>query len=235
VNSVETLLVRTREQAEQASSTVRRAEGVFIAGGDQSDYVRAWNGTALEDALEEVAQRGPIGGTSAGLAVLGEVVYTANNGSVYPREALRDPFNRYMTFERHFLDLPGMDGVVTETHFRQRNRMGRFLAFLARMRHGRWVQHPRGIAVDEGTALLVDDGLRARVAGDGAVYLAEPTKAPRRCERGKPLVMRGIRVWRAQTGDEFSLTSWSEAGMESWRIGASGGELHSSAGSPYGP
>ena len=50
----------------------------FIAGGDQANYVRGWKGTAIERAINAgIAEGKAIGGTSAGLAVLGEFVYGA--------------------------------------------------------------------------------------------------------------------------------------------------------------
>ena len=55
---------------------VQRAEIVFFAGGDQCNYVRLIKGTALEAAVEAVhARGGGVGGTSAGEAIQGEIVY----------------------------------------------------------------------------------------------------------------------------------------------------------------
>jgi cyanophycinase-like exopeptidase len=49
-------------------ATIRNAEALFIAGGDQSRYVRFWQGTPVEDAIHELLARNvPIGGTSAGI------------------------------------------------------------------------------------------------------------------------------------------------------------------------
>ena len=59
-------------------ATIRNAEAIFIAGGDQSNYVRYWKDTPVEDAINLVAAKpAPIGGTSAGMAILGEFVYSA--------------------------------------------------------------------------------------------------------------------------------------------------------------
>ncbi len=58
---------------------------------------------------------GVIGGTSAGLHILSEVLFTAQNGTVYPEEALEDPFNQYMTLEDDFLNL--MPGLIFDSHF----------------------------------------------------------------------------------------------------------------------
>ena len=76
-NSVATLIIPDREAAEDpaVAEIIRKAEVVFIAGGDQANYVRGWKGTAVESAInEDIAAGKPIGGTSAGLAVEGEFV-----------------------------------------------------------------------------------------------------------------------------------------------------------------
>lgn len=48
--------------------TIRNAEAIFIVGGDQSNYIRNWKDTPVEDAINSVvAKPAPIGGTSAGM------------------------------------------------------------------------------------------------------------------------------------------------------------------------
>jgi cyanophycinase-like exopeptidase len=79
-NSVATLIIPDRASAEapKVSAIIRNAEAVFIAGGDQARYINFWKDTPVEDALNANIKDGkPIGGTSAGLAVLGEFVYGA--------------------------------------------------------------------------------------------------------------------------------------------------------------
>src|SRR3954470_5621577 len=81
-NSVATLVIPSREAAMDpfVATTIRNAEALFIAGGDQANYVRNWQGTPVQDAINELIRRGvPVGGTSAGLAVLGEFSYSALN------------------------------------------------------------------------------------------------------------------------------------------------------------
>ena len=80
LNSVATLIIPSREAAQDpaVAEIIKKAEIVFIAGGDQANYIRDWKGTPVEDAINgHVAAGKPIGGTSAGLAVLGEFVYGA--------------------------------------------------------------------------------------------------------------------------------------------------------------
>ena len=92
--SVATLIFKTRDAASNPTvvETIRHADALFIQGGDQWDYIRLWKDTPVEQAIAQVITRGaPIGGSSAGLAVLGEFVFSARNGTVYSSEALADP------------------------------------------------------------------------------------------------------------------------------------------------
>jgi cyanophycinase-like exopeptidase len=78
LNSVSTLIIPNREAAQDpaVAEIIHRAEILFISGGDQSNYVRGWQGTPVQDAINaHIAAGKPIGGTSAGLAVQGEFVY----------------------------------------------------------------------------------------------------------------------------------------------------------------
>ena len=51
VDSVESLLIRTREAANdpRVNPIVAHADLLFIAGGDQSSYIKLWKGIALDD------------------------------------------------------------------------------------------------------------------------------------------------------------------------------------------
>ena len=75
LNSVATLVIPSREAAAEpfAAEAIRHAEAIFIAGGDQANYVRFWMGTPVQREINAAIARGvPLGGTSAGLAVMGE-------------------------------------------------------------------------------------------------------------------------------------------------------------------
>ena len=85
----------TAPSAASADYVVQRiaeAEAVWLAGGDQSNYVNYWQGTPVEDGLHAlVARGGAIGGISAGMAVLGGGYFAAGNGTVYSDEVPRQP------------------------------------------------------------------------------------------------------------------------------------------------
>src|SRR2546426_6384237 len=63
---------------------------------DQSTYVNLWRGTAVQTEGNYLLNfKGvPVGGTSAGLAVVSQVIYTGELGSVNSSPALADPLHR---------------------------------------------------------------------------------------------------------------------------------------------
>ena len=198
VESVETLVFSGREASfdPKVLSILRRADGIFIAGGDQSKYVRFWKGTPVARILDRHIRSGkPIGGTSAGLAILGFAGYGAmDGGSIDSPTALRDPDGPAVTMVGDFLHMPYLTHVVTDTHFTARNRLGRLIAFIA---HERVSSDPQavGLGVDQGSALCVDSrgiGHLFTIAG-GFAWLVQPVGAPR-VVAGQPLDYRLVRL-----------------------------------------
>ena len=177
---------------------IAKADGIFIAGGDQANYVRFWKGTPLAQALDAHVRAGkPLGGTSAGLAILGAWSYGAlDGGSMVSEDALRDPLNPGMTLVGDFLHMPFLEHVFTDTHFSKRERLGRLVAFVADAR-ARGATDIVGLGVDEGAALCVDgDGigrLFTPIPG-GAAWLVVPTAPASVLEAGKPLQIAGVDV-----------------------------------------
>ena len=184
-NSVATLIIPSRVAAddERVAIYIRKAHAVWIAGGDQSNYVNYWKGTKVQVELDLRIRAGaPVGGTSAGLNVLTEFVYSAlaPQGAT-SSEALADPFNATMTFDRGFATVASLAGIIGDPHFFARDRMGRDLAFLCRVYALGWSNAPRGISVDEETALLIDANGQGSVVGNGSVYFLQAPGAPQVC------------------------------------------------------
>jgi cyanophycinase len=222
-NSVATLIVPDRKAAQmpRVAEIIGQAEAIFIAGGDQSRYLNFWKGTPVEDAINaHVAAGKPIGGTSAGLAVLGQFVYGCledkpNDADLTSREVLADPYIKRVTVVRDFLKVPGLDDVLTDSHFVTRDRMGRSLGFLARIVADGWSKTPREIAIDQKSALLVEASGRGKVVGTGlGVYFLQVTDAPEVCKPGQPLTLRNVAAYRAPTGATFDVRAWSGDGGE---------------------
>lgn len=156
---------------------VRRAEGVWFAGGDQADYVNYWKNTPLHATLQYLldSTQAVFGGTSAGCAILGNAYYSGLTGSVTSAQALANPFDPLVTLGANdFLKHRELGRMITDTHFEARNRQGRLTAFLARLtaRAPGLITAdtlPKAIGIEEYTAVCIDTAGLARVFGDGTL------------------------------------------------------------------
>ena len=236
-NSVATLIIPTREAAQdpKVAEIIRNAEAVFIAGGDQSRYVNFWQGTPVQDAINaDVASGKPIGGTSAGLAILGQFAYGAlgdkpDDADLASKDVLPNPFHPRVTLVRDFLKVPYLQDTITDSHFAKRDRMGRTLVFLARLMQDGWSTHPRDIAIDEKSAVLLESDGKGRVVGTGrGAYFIQPTHPPETCKNRAALTFTQLRVYHAPRGAEFDLRSWNGSRGESYEISVQNGSLRTS-------
>lgn len=202
VTSAETFVFSSRKAASDRKvlDAIRKADGIFIAGGDQSNYVRFWKGTEIAKLLDaHVAAGKPIAGTSAGLAMLGEKLYGAmDGGSIASPGALADPFGPAVTMEEDFLHLKPLDRVVTDTHFKERDRLGRLFAFLAKAQAGEGADKAPmfGLGVDESAALALDADGSARIYAtdpQGIAWLVDGSSL-KGLQPGGPLEASRIRV-----------------------------------------
>jgi cyanophycinase len=202
VASAETITFHNRQAAydPRVLAALRGADGIFIAGGDQGNYVRYWKGTPVQEALNaHVHADRPIGGSSAGLAILGHYSYPCLDGiSLESKVALSDPFNSSVMLERDFMHFRGLEQVITDSHFSARSRLGRSIVFLARLNAGQAKPAIFGIGIDEKTALLVDGNGNAQLAAGsaGSAWLVLATQPATTLTRGQPLTIRGVRIVR---------------------------------------
>lgn len=138
---------------------------IFFRGGDQWEYYNLYRNTKLQDAVETLfSQGGCIGGTSAGMHILSSVVFTAENGTVYPYECLENPSNPYVTLEDDFLEL--QPGFVYDTHFAERARFARMVGFLANYKWNH-NQDILGLGMDDLTCMTIDEYGLGTVYGTG--------------------------------------------------------------------
>ncbi len=233
-DSVETLVLKNRAASSDPDvlRTINNAEALFIAGGDQSDYVDNWKGTPVEVAIHELAAKGiPIGGTSAGTAILSEFIYAALRQSVTSSQALADPFNHNITLDREFLLLPLMPGIITDQHLIERDRIGRTLTFMARIVADGWAPESKAIAIDRETAVLVEASGRATIVANAdhptpfAYFIrgGEPqVVAPK-----TPLTYLNLDVQRAQPGSTFDVVRWRGTGLTSYTLNVNAGAISS--------
>jgi cyanophycinase len=236
LNSVATIVFAGRDDSADPRllEIIHRAETIFLAGGDQSNYVRFWQDTPVEDALNgHIAAGKPIGGSSAGLAVLGEFSFSSMIDTIHSPEALANPYGNKVTLSRDFLRIPLLAGTITDTHFAKRDRMGRLIVFLARILEDGWADRPRAIAVEENSAVLLESGGSATVVGKAPAYFLEATQKPRVCRSGTPLGMPAVSVHRTLPGGIFDVKKWTGRDGDDYQISAESGALKT-AGSNHG-
>lgn len=238
MDSVETIIISAAAGTTQqfVIDHIRNAEALWIAGGDQSDYTTIWKGTPVEDAINYVAntKQAPIGGTSAGLAVLSQFIYTGQLGSITSTQALANPFHRYLTLDRDFLNIANMANKLNDSHFVTRDRLGRSLVFLARLIHDGWAPAGvRGIGIDERTAMLVTPDGSATMVGDGAAYMLRANEAATVIADKTPLTIHNISAYKVPQGATFNIATWTGTGGTAYTLDVNAGVVTSSNGNIY--
>ena len=231
VNSVATLIIPDKHAAMHSSvaAIIARAEAIWVAGGDQADYIRAWTETPVQRTLQALIDRGiPVGGTSAGLQILTSFVYSAEGPSgVTSAQALANPRNHLVTLRRDFLNIPLLSNTLGDPHFLARDRMGRNIDFLCRIHDNGWSGQPRGIEVEEGTALLIEDDGLAFVVGGGVAYFLRTPNSSQVCSRQGPLTVRNIEVYRINAAGRFDIATWTGSGGNAYTVSSMRGMLSS--------
>jgi cyanophycinase len=152
------LHTRSRETADedQFVKPLTDATGVWFGGGDQNRLIDTYLGTSTEREIRGVLARGGVvGGTSAGAAVMSPVMIRRGKPTV--------------EYGPGFGFLPGS---VVDQHFLKRDRKQRLLQVLEAHREF------LGFGIDEGTALVVEDG-RLHVLGESKVVVCWPPVAGR--------------------------------------------------------
>jgi cyanophycinase len=232
LNSVATLIIPDRTAAGDpfVTATITHAAAIFIAGGDQANYIRNWAGSPVETALRSAVKLGvPMGGTSAGLAVLGQYIYSAQNDKpdgpdLTADVALMDPFAPQVVIAPDLLGIPILRGIITDSHFDTRHREGRLLVFMARILAAGHAGQIRGIGVDEKTALLLERNGRGKVVGHGAVFFYQARRRRMVCRPGQPLTLGPVKMFSVAAGERVDLRYWDDPGHDG-QVGVDHGTL----------
>lgn len=174
INSVETLVINNVNGATDpyVLNKVANAEAIWFAGGNQATYVNYFKDNAFMDLLNAHVnvKQAPIGGTSAGMAIMGEFYFDAINGSVTSVEALDNPFDDSVSIgQGSFLQVPFLENTITDTHYDNPDRKGRHIAFLSRI-VDETGERAFGIAADEFVGICIDETGIAQVFGEFPNY-----------------------------------------------------------------
>jgi len=242
-DSVETIVFKNKNAStnQLVINKIRNAEALFISGGDQSIYVDLWKNTPIEDAINFVASKpAPIGGSSAGMAIMGQFVNSAmGRFTLTSTMALANPFDPNLTLDKDFLALSGLQGIITDQHLIERDRIGRTMAFMARLVNDGHTNDAKAIAADrETTAVINPVGNTIEVIATSDhptpyVYFMRRSGAAEVCQPGVPLTYRNVTIYRITVGGTFDLDTWTGTGGISYTLTAEAGVLSSSNGSIY--
>ena len=185
---------------------------IFLKGGNQYNYYTTYNDTKTEQAITDIYNDGGvICGTSAGLAVLGDVDFTAESGTVYPYECLENWDNQYVQLADDFLPL--LSGVIFDSHFVQRGRFPRLLGFMANW-YNNTVELVTGIGVDDKTALGIDANLQATAFGSGCVNIYYANDGNVLSQNTQSLSVDSIAVTQLIAGTSMNLSNFEVIGFD---------------------
>jgi len=162
----------TRDEAVKpdAAKILDGAGGVFFTGGDQSRLTAVLLDTPILARLHEMyEQGGVIGGTSAGAAVMSEVMITGDEKRTENEDEL------WQTIEAdNVVRVRGFGFVknaIMDQHFLIRRRHNRLISLV--------LENPAllGAGIDESTAILVRPDGKWEVLGDSQVFVVDARKA----------------------------------------------------------
>lgn len=198
-------LLFTRETAD-ADSNIKKmswANAVYFLGGDQSDLTRDMLGTKLLQKVYDIYNNGGVvGGSSAGAAVMSEVMITGN-------ELLnKDSTSAFISIQKGNIETEKgfgfLKNAIIDQHFLKRKRHNRLISLMC--------EYPYllGIAIDESTAIVVYPDDTFQVIGDNQVVVYDPTtsKNVKTDVRGN-FGITDMKIHLLINGDKFDMKSKS--------------------------
>ncbi|TDQ09341.1 cyanophycinase [Pedobacter metabolipauper] len=198
VHNVGVLGINNREQANSAENCARikAADVIIFTGGDQLRLSSIFGGTSIHQILLDKYQNEEIviAGTSAGAAASSKnMIYQGSSKDALLKGEVK------ITGGLGFID-----GVIVDTHFVQRGRIGRLLYAAA--------SNPGilGIGLGEDTGLYISNGNRMEAIGSGMVILVDGRHMADTnltdVEMGQPVSIKNMVVHVMCDGDIYDLT-----------------------------
>jgi cyanophycinase len=192
--------ILTREQAlkEESCGLLEDAGGVFFSGGDQARLMGVLLNTPLHKKLLEIYEKGAvIGGTSAGAAVISEIMITGDE----KREVKEG--HEFETLQAGIVvTAPGLGFIKTaivDQHFATRKRHNRLISLIA--------ENPRllGIGIDECTAIIVNPDETFDVIGEKDVVIYDASRAKVNIAPSKSIGISNMILHVLLPGTKFNL------------------------------
>jgi cyanophycinase len=199
-NNVDVLHIERREQAMESEilERLKAADVVMFTGGDQLRLTSILGGTPFHDILLDKYHNEDFvyAGTSAGAAAASKTMIYQGSSS----EALLKGEVKITS------GLGLIDGVVIDTHFVQRGRIGRLFQSV--------VGNPKtlGIGLGEDTGLLITHNTKMEAIGSGLVILVDGREIKdtnlTQVELGQPISINHLVTHVMSQFDTFDLTTF---------------------------
>jgi cyanophycinase len=174
-----------------AKAALGRATLIWMPGGDQNRFMKAIDGTGLDDVIRARHAAGAVvGGTSAGAAVLAAEMFTG--------DADLKSLTAGATVTARGLGL--VPDLLIDQHFLKRQRDNRLISAV--------FDHPSlvGVGIDESTAVVVRAG-GFDVIGASSVVVVDARRASiEKTPAGQPISGTGVIVAVLHAGQSYPLT-----------------------------
>ncbi|WP_396193401.1 cyanophycinase [Flavobacterium sp.] len=199
-NNVDILDIVRREQAmdPEILARLRAADVVMFTGGDQLRLTSILGGTQFDDILREkyINEDFIYAGTSAGAAAASSsMIYQGSSSEALLKGEVKITSG-----------LGLIDGVIIDTHFVQRGRIGRLFQAV--------VGNPKvlGIGLGEDTGLLITNGRQMEAIGSGLVILVDGREIKdtnlTQVELGQPISINHLVTHVMSKNDTFDLDTF---------------------------
>lgn len=193
---VQVLDIRYRSECDESRwlDILNDCTGVFVTGGDQIRLCDLIGGTELLKTIKSGVQSGKLvlAGTSAGAAMMGEVMIAGGSSGESPNPSLVELTE----------GLAVIPELLVDQHFHNRNRMARLISAVA--------AHPDklGVGIDEDTCIAIDGDGTFEVLGKGAVTIVDPgdllyTNYPN-VGSTAPLSLHNLKLHVLSKGDRYN-------------------------------
>ena len=199
-NNVDVLNIERREQAmdPEVLERLRVADVVMFTGGDQLRLTSILGGTPFQDIILDkyFNEEFIYAGTSAGAAA-------ASNNMIYQGSSSEALLKGEVKITS---GLGLIDGVIIDTHFVQRGRIGRLFQAV--------VGNPKvlGIGLGEDTGLLITNGRQMEAIGSGLVILVDGREIKdtnlTQVELGQPISINHLVTHVLSKHDTFDLDTF---------------------------
>lgn len=213
----------------QVIETIEKCSAIWFIGGDQTRIAQVLlkEDGAPTKALEALrgiyAKGGVLGGTSAGAAIMSDVMITGGNSMGALMEGFTEEYGSMEDQEYGPVSVaPGLGffpwGVIDQ-HFDRKARLGRLV--VVNLAHQE--NFPLGFGIDEDTAMVVDAAKKSfTVAGPGCVTVVDVSEATAEGE-GKARAIHDVRLHLLAEGDLYDLAS-GEIAIEGSKVTTRGYE-----------